>query len=218
MLRGLRDFYQGDTSMLIWTVRREDFNDSRWIKLVYSTDIPPYKLQQKHRRFHRAANFDILGTWDVHYCVVDWVGNARVMWECYSCGDSIDRKPRAQIAQGTVSQAISLVLAVSRSGFQKSNSVIDRLVRAAIQTGFLVAIFSLTSHMLFLKHPKSHYYGIVGLPAGRLYGISIMDTLLVRHSLREKSGVEEHPRAPSGSSRIWGGFLRRQAQLNSDSR
>ncbi|KAG6909139.1 hypothetical protein DXG01_001891 [Tephrocybe rancida] len=110
---------------------------------LLNPDIPPYGLQQIHRRFHRAANFGVWGSWDLHYCVVDWFGN-------------------------------------------KSNSVIHRLVRAAAQTGILVAICTLTSHILFLKYPTLHYYGILGLPAGRLYGMSIMDTLLVRHSLREK--------------------------------
>ncbi|KAG6909138.1 hypothetical protein DXG01_001890 [Tephrocybe rancida] len=43
---------------------------------TYGYDILPYGLQQNHRRFDRAANFGILGSWDLRYCVVDWVGNS----------------------------------------------------------------------------------------------------------------------------------------------
>ncbi|KAG6911071.1 hypothetical protein DXG01_004586 [Tephrocybe rancida] len=97
-----------------------------------------------------------------------------------------------------IALTLIILLLRSRSGFQKSNSVINRLVRAALQTGFLVAIFTMTSLILYLKYPTSQYYGILGLPAGRVYSASIMDTLLVRHSLREKV---KGGRTPTGA--IW---------------
>ncbi|KAG6907737.1 hypothetical protein DXG01_007595 [Tephrocybe rancida] len=80
--------------------------------------------------------------------------------------------------------AITLIVLLlkSRTGFQRSNSVIHRLVGAAIQT----AIFAGTALILFLKYPMSRYYVILGLAAGRVYSASVMDTLLVRHSLREE--------------------------------
>ncbi|KAG6906336.1 hypothetical protein DXG01_014417 [Tephrocybe rancida] len=86
---------------------------------------------------------------------------------------------------GTLAKAESLKLLLA-FWLSKSNSVINRLVQAATQTGFLVTMFTLTSLILYLKYPTSHYYGILGLPAGRVYSTSIMDSLPVRHSLREK--------------------------------
>ncbi|KAG6919211.1 hypothetical protein DXG01_008509 [Tephrocybe rancida] len=52
--------------------------------------------------------------------------------------------------------------------------------------GFFAGVFTGTSLIVFLKYPMSRYYAILGLPAGRVYSAVIMDTLLVRHSLREK--------------------------------
>ncbi|KAG6919786.1 hypothetical protein DXG01_001625 [Tephrocybe rancida] len=97
--------------------------------------------------------------------------------------------------EGTVIVTLIVLLLKSRTGFRRSNSVIHRLVGAAIQTdhlsddesttalpGFIAGVFTATSLIVFLKYPMSRYNVILGLAAGR----TVMDTLLVRHSLREE--------------------------------
>ncbi|KAG6909257.1 hypothetical protein DXG01_001319 [Tephrocybe rancida] len=90
--------------------------------------------------------------------------------------------------------AITLIVLLlkSRTGFQRSNSVIYRLVGAAIQTehlsddesttappGFFAAIFSAAGIVVYLKYPTTRYYAIIGLAIARVY--SIVSDLSVCH-------------------------------------
>lgn len=95
------------------------------------------------------------------------------IWLCFEMGVDM-----------VVSGVLSFVLSRSRTQFHKSNTIIDRLIRGSIQSGLFTGIFAMLSLALFLAYPTSHYYAIVAFSSPRIYSITIMDTLLVRHNLR----------------------------------
>ncbi|KAJ3512286.1 hypothetical protein NLJ89_g3605 [Agrocybe chaxingu] len=57
----------------------------------------------------------------------------------------------------------------SRTGFETSDTVINRLMRATIQTGVLCGICSILALIVFLKKPDTQLYGFFGFPISRLY-------------------------------------------------
>ncbi|KAH8079816.1 hypothetical protein BXZ70DRAFT_960640 [Cristinia sonorae] len=83
---------------------------------------------------------------------------------------------------------LSLVLWRSRTGFRKTDSVLHRLIRGAIQTGLFAGIFSLGDLATFLKYPDTNLYGMFAIPIGRIYTNTLLDTLLTRDELRERLG------------------------------
>ncbi|PPQ63120.1 hypothetical protein CVT24_005831 [Panaeolus cyanescens] len=64
-------------------------------------------------------------------------------------------------------------LTQSRTGFERSDTAINRLMRTSIQTVFFVA------------QPNTQMYCFFGLPISRLYTNTLMDTLLCREYLRD---------------------------------
>ncbi|KAF8064021.1 hypothetical protein FPV67DRAFT_1698025 [Lyophyllum atratum] len=77
------------------------------------------------------------------------------------------------------------VLTRSSTGFHASKTITNRLIRGALQTGLFTGIGSVLTVVFFFQFPMSHMYAIVGFPHARFYTSTIMDTLLVRHGLRE---------------------------------
>lgn len=78
-----------------------------------------------------------------------------------------------------------VVLLRLRNNFHRSNTLINRLIRGAIQSGLVTSIFAVLSTALFFKYPVAHFYAIVSFSSAHLYSITIMNTLLVRHRLRQ---------------------------------
>ncbi|KAI0078275.1 hypothetical protein K474DRAFT_1706666 [Panus rudis PR-1116 ss-1] len=74
----------------------------------------------------------------------------------------------------------------SRTGFRKTDSVLYRLMRGAIQTGLFAGIFSIADLITFLALPQTNLYGMFAIPIGRIYTNTLLDTLLARDELREK--------------------------------
>ncbi|GLB38267.1 hypothetical protein LshimejAT787_0501320 [Lyophyllum shimeji] len=68
------------------------------------------------------------------------------------------------------------VLLPSRDNFHRTNTLINRVIRGAIQSGNIA---------LLVIYPATQYCAIVSWPSAHLYSITIMDTLLVRRQLRE---------------------------------
>ncbi|KAF8073659.1 hypothetical protein FPV67DRAFT_759512 [Lyophyllum atratum] len=77
------------------------------------------------------------------------------------------------------------LLLQSRTGFRKSNPIVNQLIRVSIQTGLFTGIFSMVTLILVVKFPTSYLYAITGIPVSSVYTNTLMDTLLVRHALRE---------------------------------
>lgn len=103
-----------------------------------------------------------------------------------------------------ISVSLSIILWKAKTGVKKTDAVIHRLIRGAVQTGFFAVVFSLGDLICFLKVPETNLYGMFAIPLGRIYTNTLMDTLLSRDSLREKlNGVKDFDTTNS----IFGGKL-----------
>lgn len=85
-----------------------------------------------------------------------------------------------------VTVSMTYMLSKSRTGFQKTDNVINRLIRGAVQTGLFAGIFSLGDMITFLLWPETNLYGMFAIPIGRIYTNTLLDTLLSRHDLRDQ--------------------------------
>ena len=57
----------------------------------------------------------------------------------------------------------------SRTGFRRTDTVLYRLIRGAIQTGLFAGIFSIADLATFLTLPETNLYGMFAIPIGRIY-------------------------------------------------
>jgi len=109
-----------------------------------------------------------------------------------------------------ISASLVYTLWRSRTGFAKSDTVIRRLVRAAVQTGSFAGTFALLTAILFLGKPRTQFFCIPGLAISRVYTYTLMDTVLCRGELRDmmdsSRGGEtlKSSRNPVGSARSLG--------------
>lgn len=79
----------------------------------------------------------------------------------------------------------TLIIAFSRSrtGFRKTDTVLNRLIRGAIQTGLLAGIFSMGDLISFVVLPTTNLYGMFAIPIGRIYtNVSLQHTMGVPSS------------------------------------
>ena len=67
------------------------------------------------------------------------------------------------------SGTLGILLARSRTGFRKTDTVINRLIRGAIQTGLFAGLFSLGDLITFALVPATNFYGMFAIPIGRIY-------------------------------------------------
>ncbi|KAF8158243.1 hypothetical protein B0H34DRAFT_797654 [Crassisporium funariophilum] len=90
-----------------------------------------------------------------------------------------------QLAVDVVLSGILLFyLARARTGFQRSDTVINRLMRTCIQAGFFSGVFSMMCLAFFIARPDTQYFSLFGLSISRVYTNTLMDTLLCREALR----------------------------------
>ncbi|KAF6764394.1 hypothetical protein DFP72DRAFT_421555 [Ephemerocybe angulata] len=84
----------------------------------------------------------------------------------------------------TISAVLFITLQQSRTGFRRSDAVLNRLCRSAIQSGVFTSIMAILALVFFLGYPKTLFYGTFGVPIGRAYTCTLMDTLLCREEIR----------------------------------
>lgn len=75
-------------------------------------------------------------------------------------------------------------LSRSRTGFQRSDSIINRLMQTTVQTGLFTSVASILTLALYLADKNTEFYNLFGVPTSRLYSITLMHTLLCREALR----------------------------------
>ncbi|KAG6919023.1 hypothetical protein DXG01_009733 [Tephrocybe rancida] len=61
----------------------------------------------------------------------------------------------------------------SRTGFRKTDTIINRLIRGAIQTGLFASIFALADLFSFVLHGNTNLYAMFAYPIGRIYTNSL---------------------------------------------
>ncbi|KAG6331638.1 hypothetical protein ID866_7451 [Astraeus odoratus] len=83
-----------------------------------------------------------------------------------------------------VTVTLITILIRSKTGYRKTDTVLNRLIRGAIQTGLFAGIFSLGDLVSFLVLPTTNFYGMFAIPIGRIYTNTLLDTLLAREQLK----------------------------------
>ncbi|KAF8838182.1 hypothetical protein BDN67DRAFT_955487 [Paxillus ammoniavirescens] len=83
-----------------------------------------------------------------------------------------------------ITGTLIIILTLSRTGFRKTDTVLNRLIRGAIQTGLFAGIFSLGDLITFVRLPTTNLYGMFAIPIGRIYTNTLLDTLLTREELK----------------------------------
>ncbi|KAG6842453.1 hypothetical protein C0991_007583 [Blastosporella zonata] len=72
----------------------------------------------------------------------------------------------------------------SRTGFRKTDTIINRLIRGAIQTGLFASMFALADLFSFVLHGDTNLYAMFAYPIGRIYTNTLLDTLNARAGLK----------------------------------
>ncbi|TFK53267.1 hypothetical protein OE88DRAFT_1733230 [Heliocybe sulcata] len=84
---------------------------------------------------------------------------------------------------------LSIVLYRSRGGIQKTNKILNRLIRGAVQTGLFASIFALGDLFGFLLLRQTNVYAMFAYPIGRIYTNTLLDTLNARVALHNINGT-----------------------------
>ncbi|KAH9973207.1 hypothetical protein BGW80DRAFT_257035 [Lactifluus volemus] len=92
------------------------------------------------------------------------------------------------IAECLIMVFLSWALLKSRSGVQKSDSVVNYLVRRVIQIGFLASFWTIIGWATWFFLPNELAFLLFSATAGPLYTHVIYDTLLSRVQLRKRMG------------------------------
>lgn len=93
---------------------------------------------------------------------------------------------------------LSYALSRSRTGFRRTDTIINRLIRGAIQTGLFASIFALADMFSFLLYRQTNLYAMFAYPIGRIYTNTLLDTLNCRAELKGAKGsvdTESQPNA-----------------------
>ncbi|KAH9894219.1 hypothetical protein C8Q73DRAFT_745781 [Cubamyces lactineus] len=105
-------------------------------------------------------------------------------------GLSISINAFAAAGDVTIAAILCTILHQSRTGFSKSNTLINRLMVFAVNTGLLTSVCACLSLITIVALPNTFVYICFFFLVGRLYSNSLMATLNARKSLREGSSNE----------------------------
>lgn len=93
----------------------------------------------------------------------------------------------------SISGALIWVLSRSRTGFRRTDSLINLLIRGALQTGCFATIFSVITVATYVTQPvTTSIFVIFTLPLGRIYSATLMDTILTRALIRQNTSQESN--------------------------
>ncbi|KIJ62389.1 hypothetical protein HYDPIDRAFT_136040 [Hydnomerulius pinastri MD-312] len=90
------------------------------------------------------------------------------------------------VVDAFITGTLIIILSRSRTGFRKTDTVLNRLIRGAIQTGLFAGIFSMGDLITFVALPTTNLYGMFAIPIGRIYTNTLLDTLLTREELKSQ--------------------------------
>ncbi|KDR83608.1 hypothetical protein GALMADRAFT_133037 [Galerina marginata CBS 339.88] len=89
-----------------------------------------------------------------------------------------------------ITVSLSFVLSRSRTGFRRTDTIINRIIRGAVQTGLFVSLFALGDMFSFLLHRDTNLYAMFAYPMGRIYTNTLLDTLNARTALKSQSNTQ----------------------------
>ncbi|KAL1939024.1 hypothetical protein VTO73DRAFT_10284 [Trametes versicolor] len=73
-----------------------------------------------------------------------------------------------------------------RTSFKSTNVMLDVLILYSLQTGLLNGMFDLVTTILAFAFPQKIIYALSGIPACKIYGITLLVILHSRRTIREK--------------------------------
>ncbi|KAJ7303535.1 hypothetical protein DFH08DRAFT_903969 [Mycena albidolilacea] len=79
-----------------------------------------------------------------------------------------------------ITAILIFVLVHSKTGFRRTDTIINRIIRGAIQTGLFVSMFALGDLFCFIFAPHTGFYMMFAYPLGRIYTNTLLDTLNAR--------------------------------------
>jgi hypothetical protein len=103
------------------------------------------------------------------------------------------------VVDAFITITLVIVFSRSRTGFRKTDSVLKRLIRGAIQTGLFAGIFSMADLITFIVLPNTELYAMFTIPIGRIYTNTLLDTLLTRELLKAELDGSDHLSGGLGS-------------------
>ncbi|KAJ7457607.1 hypothetical protein B0H11DRAFT_1738182, partial [Mycena galericulata] len=83
-----------------------------------------------------------------------------------------------------ITMCLSIALARSKTGFRTTDTIINRLIVGAIQTGLFASIFSIAGLFSFLLHRNTNLYAMFAYPIGRIYTNTLLNTLNARATMK----------------------------------
>ncbi|KAJ7670771.1 hypothetical protein DFH06DRAFT_1320690 [Mycena polygramma] len=84
-----------------------------------------------------------------------------------------------------ITVALVFCLNASRTGLPRTNTVITRLIRSAIESAAAATLFAIMIAVTFTRFPLTGLHLLFSVPMGRIYTTTLMSTLNRRESLRE---------------------------------
>ncbi|KAF8226286.1 hypothetical protein L208DRAFT_1367155 [Tricholoma matsutake] len=115
--------------------------------------------------------------------------------------------------------SLTFVLSRSRTGFHKTDTIINRLIRGAIQTGLFASMFALADLFSFVLHGNTNLYAMFAFPIGRIYTNTLLDTLNSRKEFKNMSStvdVESHAFRMQSQSQTIGGHMLHSIQVKKE--
>ncbi|KAI0749989.1 hypothetical protein C8Q80DRAFT_1269780 [Daedaleopsis nitida] len=107
----------------------------------------------------------------------------------------------AAVADIILTTALIITLRSSRTGFRRSDGVIEILILYAVTTGLLTTIFNVLTFLFALIYTDNLIYIGFDIVASKLYATSLLAALNSRHSLSDKgSGISTVYGANSSST------------------
>jgi len=104
----------------------------------------------------------------------------------------------------SITLSLFYYLRKSKTGFKRTDNIIERLIRTAIETASIGAIFCIIDVIVFTTRIDTNLHFFFALPQGRIYTNTLMMTLNSRASLREEmnsTGVHSFNGSGSGGMR-----------------
>lgn len=113
----------------------------------------------------------------------------------------LSQSVNALAATGDIAIAMTLIFLLYRSktGFSKSDSIVNQLILYSLNTGFLTSICALLSLISITVYPTTFIFITFYTPLGRLYTNSLLATLNARKKLRNRVGTSHNS---IGSSQV----------------
>ncbi|GLB36682.1 hypothetical protein LshimejAT787_0309690 [Lyophyllum shimeji] len=113
----------------------------------------------------------------------------------------LSQSVNALAATGDIAIAATLIFILwrSKTGFSKSDSIVNQLILYSLNTGFLTSVCALLSLITITVYPNSFIFITFYTPLSRLYTNSLLATLNARKKLRVRAGTEHNSLGSSGN-------------------